>query len=402
MQLHHQEIISFLNTVIPHKTTIVVGVSWWPDSMFLATCLQEYYNQKWREQKYIISAHFNHGQRIASAKEHSFLKKYFQYNTFFRNPQLPKKWLWETTLRDLRHEFFDDVCKQSKSSYLFLWHNLTDRIETTIMNMVRWSSKDGILSIKPIQKKKSYTIYRPILSIQKDTITNICKDNNIPYFEDATNKELITPRNILRNVIVPQIQELHPGWKNNWNLSWIALYKYLETDNFLPSFVTKRDSSIPHPLWKANYWYSTQISNINDDLIMSLFKDSYYATKKTLTTIHNFISNSQGHLHIGWWYIFKVHWIIHCIDGKKDFWKEKYTAKSIISQHWNTIINWYTYDIKKEWLGYTLRYPQSWDVFKKKRLLKTMLNMKIPVFMRNITPLVVDNKSSIVKILVAI
>jgi hypothetical protein len=130
-------------------------------------------------------------------------------------------------------------------------------------------------------------------------------------------------------------------------------------------------------------------------MIMKLFKDSYYATHKTLSTIKSFIHSSQGHLSLWWWYIFKVWDTIHCIDGKKDFWKEKHPHKQTISQHWNIDFNWYTYVVPKQRKWYVFRYPQTGDVYKNKRLLKVLLNLKIPVFMRNVTAVIV-NKGSII------
>ena len=392
------EVSVFLEKYIPQKTTIVVGVSWWPDSMFLARSLQEYYDSKWREQKHIAIAHYNHWQRQVSHKEHLFLKKHFKNNTFYWNTEIPQKWLNETKLRIHRHKFFADVMEEAASEYLFLWHNITDRIETSIMNMVRWASKDGLLWIKPIQKKKNYSIYRPLLTIEKQTITDMCDTLNIPYFIDTTNSKPITSRNIIRNTIVPNVMSLHSGWKKNWSKSWTTLYSFLEwwivndAEN-RTNFVRK--SHVPHSFWQAKHWFSSHINNISDAMIMGLFKDSYYATTKTLLTIKNFIQHAEWYIFVGWWYIFKVWEIIHCIDGKHKFWEEKHSYNQKITQYWNRDINWYTYDILKQRAWYTLRYPQPWDTYKKKRLLKVLLNMKIPVFMRNITPLIVHKKTII-------
>lgn len=43
-------------------------------------------------------------------------------------------------LRTLRMEFFDEVCRKEKSTYLVTGHNLDDRIETSFMNLLRGSS----------------------------------------------------------------------------------------------------------------------------------------------------------------------------------------------------------------------------------------------------------------------
>ncbi len=383
------QINCFLKERLPKPTSIVVGVSWWPDSILLAYYIQQYYASKWRKASLINIAHYNHGQRKESKKELAILQKQFEYNTFYWNTNTPPPWQNETKLREKRHEFFATVCKKSKSRALFLWHNLTDRIETSIMNMVRWAWVSGIMGMKKTQDKKAYTIYRPLLDIDKPTIQLICEKKRLTYFIDPTNAEPFTPRNKIRNTIMPQITKLHPWWYNNWCKSRSCIYSALSKEENTAQ--SQRKAMSPHPLWKATWRYTAATDAITDDMIFSLFKDKYYATQKTLTSIRGFISEWTGYFYVWWWYLFLTWNHIHCIDGWKDFWKKKHSQKKKLSTHWKIMFNGYTYDIKKDRLGWTIRYPADNDSFKKKRLLKVMLNKKIPVFARNTTPVIVLN-----------
>lgn len=388
--LDKNHIFSLLNTISLKQQKIVVWVSWWPDSMLLATLIQEYFSIQWLPQNNICIAHFNHWQRKEAKKEQQFILKHFEYNTIYWNTNIPKKWLWETKLRDLRHTFFEEVIQKTKSIYLFLWHNLSDRIETSLLHMVRWSSLDWILSIKQIQKKKNYTIIRPLLDISKPNIQTYCDAVKIPYFIDPTNNKSITPRNVLRNTSIPLIQTLHTWWEKNWYSSWLSLYTHLEW-NQTPAI--NRQSNIPNSLWWATNWYSLSIKDITPSHLFSLFKDVYYATQKTITTIQSFLKTWSGHMYVWWWYLFIIWPELHCINWSKDFWKKKHTQKKKITVHWKQEYNWYIFDAPKERIWNTIRYPIEWDVYKKKRLLKYMLNKKVPVFMRNTTPVLVsDNK----------
>lgn len=384
------QIISDIEKYITKTENIVVWVSGWPDSMYLITILKELYSRKWRKQDSIHIAHFNHWQRKKSIEEQNFLKKYFSYNTFYRNTIVPKKWLSETKLRQERHLFFDEVCKMAWSKSLFLWHNLTDRIESTLMNMVRWAWKDWLLSIKKTQDKRKYIIYRPLLDIDKVTIQKQCDINKIDYFIDATNKKNITQRNILRNTIVPEIQKLHSWWEYNRYESWKSFYNLLENtwnkQNTIPWEIHQ-----PHPLRWATHRYSSHISQVSDDDIVALFRWKHYITKKTIWVIRDFIDHRSWYLYIGWIYIFIIWDELHCIDGKKDFWKWKQPWTKKLLTHWKLEYNWYTYTIKKTRVWWTIRYPQEWDIYKKKRLLKILLNRKIPIFMRKFTPIIVKD-----------
>lgn len=388
--LDKNHIFSLLDSINIKQQKIVVGVSWWPDSMLLATLIKEYFSLKWLLQSDICVAHFNHWQRKESKKELSFIQKHFDYNTVYRNTNIPKKWLWETKLRDLRHTFFEEVIHKTKASYLFLWHNLSDRIETSLLHIVRWSSIDWILSIKQFQNKKKYTIVRPLLDITKPNIQAYCDTSKIPYFIDQTNNVDGTPRNILRNTSIPLIQSLHAWWIKNRYTSWLSLYKHLENTN---SPTIQRLTHQPHTLWWATKRYSLPIKDITSPHLFLLFKDTYYATQKTITAIQSFLKTWSGHMYVWWWYLFIVWWELHCVNWSKDFWKQKHTQQKKITQHWKQEYNWYTFNAPKERIWKKLRYPIEGDVYKKKRLLKYMLNKKIPVFMRNTTLVVVsDNK----------
>ena len=394
--LDKNHIFSFLDTLPIKQQNIVVWVSWWPDSMLLATIIQEYFTIKGLSQEKICIAHFNHWQRKEAKKEHKFILKHFEYNTIYWNTNIPKKWLWETKLRDLRHNFFEEVIKKTKACYLFLWHNLTDRIETSLMHIVRWSNIDWIISIKKSQQKKDYKIIRPLLEISKKTIQNICDSLTIPYFVDVTNSQWITPRNTLRNKIIPLIQSLHTWWEKNWNRTWLSLYNHIENNNTTqPTWNTHT----PNTLWNATKRYSQTITSVTPSHLFSLFKDTYYATTKTIESIQKFLHNASWYMYVGGWYLFIVWKELHCINWSKDFWKQKHPQSKKITPHWKQEFNWYTFTAPKNRKWYIVRYPIEWDTYKKKRLLKYMLNNKVPVFMRNTTPIIVY-KNKIISVLV--
>lgn len=383
------QIFSLYNTIIPKQQLIVVWVSWWPDSMYLLFTLNTYFEAKWRDKSLISIAHFNHGQRKESEKEYTFLKKYSPYNTFYRNKKIPKKWLSETKLREERHLFFQEVIQDTSSKILLLWHNLTDRIETSLLHIVRWCWIEWFLSIKPHSSKKTYSIYRPLLSFPKAVITNLCKENNIPFFVDKTNKKLITPRNILRNSLIPWIQKLHSWWDVNRYESRQKIYTWLD-DTDPKTSSSNRQNNLPHNFWGASKWLFANKKSLTTHDWYALFSPTYYISTKKINTIQQFITHATGHMFIWWWYIFIVWDTVHCINGKKDFWKEKHHKTYTIKHYWKQEIDWYTYIIPKGYVWKKARYPLEWDEFKKKRLLKYMINQKIPVFLRNVTPIIIE------------
>lgn len=406
----HSDILSSLfaqlENTIPNQQKIVVGVSGWPDSMMLLWILQKYFDHQKRDQANICVAHFNHGQRKESAQEYIFLKKYSEKNIFYRNLQKPTKWLSETKLRDLRHVFFDEVMQDAHAKYLFLWHNLTDRIETTMLNMVRGANLPWFLSIKPQNTKNNYIQTRPLLEYSKKAIQLFCDTNSIPYFIDKTNSQDITGRNKLRNTIFPQIYKLHDGWEDNRNDSRKSVYEKLSQCWSTPT--TNSNAIIthqPNKYWDATFYIEILYKNITKDVLFDLLKKTKnsYLTQEKIETIMNFlVGPEKWHMFVGWIYVFKTPESVHFVDGKRDFWKQTITTQKLITHSWILQFDQNIYTIHKEliqkWLSLYIRYPQLGDIYKKKPLSKALISKKIPFFMRNIIP-VIANEHEIYSIL---
>ncbi|MBU0625898.1 hypothetical protein KKG31_06155 [Patescibacteria group bacterium] len=94
-----------------------------------------------------------------------------------------------------------------------LGHNLSDRIESTFLNILRGASLKGFLSMDFAQSHPLLTgakVMRPLISLSKKNILEICKKNNIPYITDKSNFDNTTSlRNKLRNKILPQLFALN-------------------------------------------------------------------------------------------------------------------------------------------------------------------------------------------------
>jgi tRNA(Ile)-lysidine synthase len=63
--------------------------------------------------------------------------------------------------------------------------------------------------------KNSDTVIRPLLNLTKEEILKFAKDYGISFVQDASNQENDYSRNYLRNVILPQVEEVYPGLVNS-------------------------------------------------------------------------------------------------------------------------------------------------------------------------------------------
>ena len=287
----------------------IIWLSWWPDSMYLEYIIEK---QFWK--KNILIAHFNHKFRKESDKEEQFLKNYFK-----------KKWIdfvsevynWidfrESTLRRYRYNFFKKLGWWKYN--LYLWHNLTDRIETTFLNISRWTWLKWFLNMKKVDKKNK--IIRPLLDMSKKEIQDLCDENDIPYFIDKTNFDnKISKRNLIRNEIFPLFEQLWWDFVKNFN----TIYQQIET--ILPNF------NIEKYLIKLNdNFYKLILPNKNLDYFVRELFDYF------------------------WWYNFRkwvIYEIIDYINKAKWWWFKRYKDLYFIKKH-NNIYVWYKLNDLEIW-----------------------------------------------------
>ena len=203
----------------------------------------------------------------------------------------------EVAARQLRHQFYAQICSHlSPTTHLpiLLGHHADDVAETALLNLVRGSA--GLKGISytsslPVTeaetKSTSYlTLYRPLLHLRKQTLISYLKDMGQAWCEDATNKDNFTPRNQLRNDILPQLDQLlnrdaaqnilkavqHQQELQDAIHLQFSLNDYLDPQGrlYLPAL-----KSLPKAFQKhIIHQYLTQqhISNITQDLIQQAYE----------------------------------------------------------------------------------------------------------------------------------
>ena len=127
--------------LIEYGDSIVVGVSGGPDSMTLLNILlklKDEFNLK------IYVAHINHGIRENAIIDEEYVKEFCEKNRielFVKHADVIKlsqneKTGLEETGRNVRYTFFKEILKKTKSNKIAIAHNLNDKIETIIMNVI--------------------------------------------------------------------------------------------------------------------------------------------------------------------------------------------------------------------------------------------------------------------------
>ena len=105
--------------------------------------------------------------------------------------------------RDLRYKWFHDLKEIYGFDFIVTAHNLNDQIETYLINSMRGTGLSGLVGIP----EKTDKLYRPLLDISKNEISEYAINNNIEFREDSSNSSNDYLRNTIRNSIIPKFEE---------------------------------------------------------------------------------------------------------------------------------------------------------------------------------------------------
>lgn len=197
---------------------IVVGVSGGPDSMCLVNSLIEINkNSKIDLNFKIYVAHINHMIRKEADSETEYVKEFCKKNNiqcYIKKIDVleiakKEKIGTEEAGRNIRYSFFDEILKKTNSNKIAIAHNMNDKVETVLMNIIRGSGPSGL---KGIEAKRDDKYIRPLIEISRDKIEQYCEKNKIAPKIDKSNYDNIYTRNKIRNLLIPYLKkEFNPN-----------------------------------------------------------------------------------------------------------------------------------------------------------------------------------------------
>ncbi len=198
------EVVSFIKKLkIPKDEKVIVACSGGPDSMFLLNLL---YNMG----LFCVVAHINHKVRQESDEEYIFLKDYCENKKIIFEGINLDGYVggnFENYARNFRYSFFKEIVKKYDAKYLFTAHHGDDLVETILMRLTRGSSLKGYAGFSRMSKRDGYMVVRPLIYLDKTTIENYNKNNDIPYRLDCTNDLDDYTRNRFRHNVLPFLKE---------------------------------------------------------------------------------------------------------------------------------------------------------------------------------------------------
>ncbi len=224
--------------LITQDSSIVVGLSGGPDSIFLLQFLLEL--KKAGKIKTVIAAHLDHEWRDDSIQDVLFCRQLAKkYKVPFEAAklselQLSLKWNGskEEIARKARRFFLESVMKKNNSDAIALGHHAQDQQETFFIRLLRGTSLSGLTAMKP----KSGKYIRPLLHINKANIITYLNLQKIRFLDDSTNQSSAYLRNRIRNQVLPALKFADNRFDITFNQT---LKKLQETEQWLDELAQK-------------------------------------------------------------------------------------------------------------------------------------------------------------------
>jgi len=197
----------YLLNLLKEKDVIVVGVSGGPDSMALLYLLKEI---RKKINISLVCSHVNHNVRRESAKEKDFLEDWCLKNDILFESMVIEKYgddNFHNEARAIRYNYFESLVNKYHANYLMTAHHGDDLVETILMRLTRGSTLKGYGGFYQEVDKDNYKIIRPLVYATKSEIEGYNKKHKIPYVVDKSNRKDKYTRNRYRKVVLPFLKK---------------------------------------------------------------------------------------------------------------------------------------------------------------------------------------------------
>ena len=215
--LFHQSILKNEN-FMPNGINLLISVSGGQDSMALMTLIDDIKNHhNWSLNVW----HGNHKWHNESEKFEKELQNYcFRKDIIFykdsadeidiTTEEKARKWRYQKLCEKASYICAND--KENNDLYIVTGHTSSDNTETFLLNLARGSNFGGLGGIpKKRLLNKDYFLVRPMMIFTRNDTYSICKKLNIPFWVDPTNSDTKLKRNLIRQKVLSELEEIYPG-----------------------------------------------------------------------------------------------------------------------------------------------------------------------------------------------
>ncbi len=199
------------NSLIDAGQAVLAAVSGGADSMAMLFALHRLRD---RIGFHLVCGHVNHLLRGAESDEdEAFVRSqaqqlgivYLSQRHDVREYAGRQSLSIETAARDLRLASLEQMARQTDCRTIATAHHKDDQAETLVFRLLRGTAFAGLAGIRPAAQRSGLQFIRPMLCLSREQIEQVCRDNQIPWQEDSTNRQLDYTRNWIRYRLLPYL-----------------------------------------------------------------------------------------------------------------------------------------------------------------------------------------------------
>src|SRR5438128_1504462 len=188
---------------------LVVGVSGGADSVALTFLLRELAASG--ELAIAALAHLNHRLRPTADRDERFCRDLAaRLGLPFRMATrdvgalaAAERLSVEDAARRARYGFLDEVMAETGADCIAVGHTLDDQVETFVLKVVRGAGLTGLGGIYPVRGR----VVRPLLELSHSALRDYLVGMQEAWVEDETNGDISNPRNRVRHLVLPQLDQ---------------------------------------------------------------------------------------------------------------------------------------------------------------------------------------------------
>ncbi len=157
------------------------------------------------------AVHVNHGLRAEAGRDENFCRELCALLSVpFSARAVTLTGKSEDEARRLRyHVLLEEAA--SRGAAVAAAHHMRDQAETILMNLMRGSVR-GLGGMREISRLgEDVVLWRPLLPVSPDQLRSYLAKRDIPWTEDATNRDTRYLRNAVRHEILPLMEKARPG-----------------------------------------------------------------------------------------------------------------------------------------------------------------------------------------------
>lgn len=113
----------------------------------------------------------------------------------------------EMAARRVRYRELEAMADSLSARYIATAHHRDDQAETVLLRMATGHGTSGLSAIP----RRRGRIVRPLLDCRRSELIEYARHHHLEWTEDPTNRDLETPRNRIRAVVMPGLEARDPG-----------------------------------------------------------------------------------------------------------------------------------------------------------------------------------------------